>query len=123
MICTLTKLNWQKLSGKQCGGWIKNISLIKDIRESVEGLLSVNKCLGDHQNTRPIDKFDLLTNRICPYKVKGEAFDNIDVCQNHFVSILSIFEVIFFILKSFQIGNLDNQKSIFQANNLWHHRL
>ena len=90
MICTLTKLNWPKLSGKQCGGWLKNISTIKDIRESVEGILSTNKCLGDYQHTRTLDKFDLLTNRISPYKIKAEALDNIDVCQNHFVSIYNL---------------------------------
>lgn len=90
MTCTLTKLYWHKLSGKQCGGWLKNIGLILDIRESVEGLLSTNKCLGDKQNIQKPNKFDLLTNRLCPYKIKAEALDNIDVCQNHYVSISNL---------------------------------
>ena len=87
MICTLSKLYWHKLSGKQCGGWLHNIGLILDIRESVEGLLSNNKCLGDKLNTQKITKFDLMTNRLCPFKIKAEALDKIDICQNHFVSI------------------------------------
>ena len=84
MICTLTKLSYPKLSSTQCGGWLENIGVIQDRKDSVKALLSLHKCLGGRQD---ISKFDLLTNRLSPYQMKVEALDNIDICQNHFVSI------------------------------------
>ena len=89
MICTLTKLFWQKLSPKQCGGWSKNIGEINYIKDSVEALLASNKCLGDKQSFTEIPtKFHLLVNRLCPYQIKMEALNKVDICQNHFVSFI-----------------------------------
>ena len=87
MICTLTKLFWQKLS--KCGGWVKNIGELHYLGDSVEALLASNKCLGDKQsNAESLTKFDLLINRLCPYQIKMEVLHNVDICQHHFVSII-----------------------------------
>ena len=85
MSCTFSKLLWQRLSAKQCGGWLENVGAIQNLNESVEVLLAFNKCLGDKQSYgEPLTKFDLLANRLCPYQVKLEALSSIDICQKPF---------------------------------------
>ena len=69
---------------------MQKIGDLKDLSESVESLLFLNKCLGDKQGyENPPNKFDLLTNRLCPYNISCEALSNIDVCQTHYVSIFN----------------------------------
>ena len=88
MLCTIRKLFWPRLPNKQCCGPVQKIGDIVNLSESVESLLSKNKCLGDKQSyVEPLSKFDLLTNRLCPYTIKKEALSNIDICQNHLVSV------------------------------------
>ena len=90
MICSLGKLFYLKLPSNHCGGSVQKIGDLKDLSESVESLLFLNKCLGDKQGyENPPNKFDLLTNRLCPYNISCEALSNIDVCQTHYVSIFN----------------------------------
>ena len=91
MPCTLGKLLWFKLVGKECDGTITKIGDIADIDESVEPILFTNKCLGDKQcyTTLP-SKFDLLSNRLSPYSFTKSDLGSIEVCQSHYVSIFNL---------------------------------
>ena len=135
MPCTLGKLLWFKLPGKQCDGTVTKIRDIEDIDESVEPILFTNKCLGDKQcyTTLP-SKFDLLSNRLSPYSLTKSDLGSIDVCQSHYVSIFSLFcSVLSSLATAWRLfsgffkfiiaGWLDHEKSIFQADHVWVSRL
>ena len=75
MKCSVGKLLWTSLQGRPCEGSCQVIGDILDIENSVQTLLTNNKCLGERNNqSQYISKSDLLANRLSSYNLDKKRF-------------------------------------------------
>ena len=111
MKCSVGKLLWTSLQGRPCEGSCQIIGDILDIKNSVQTLLTNNKCLGERNNqSQYISKSDLLANRLSPYNLDKKILHSLDICQYHFVSILN-FQIDYLLIRIVLTGIFDNSQS------------